>query len=233
MSDFMNFSSDRPNVFLLLLDSSGSMSDERSSMMRGLEMYRKSFQNFPEVNSIAVSVCRFSSNIRIDEFKPVKNIDIHYDTGGTTALYYSISEAAKYLMSYIKRVTEEKGIIPRATFVVFSDGQPEYDPCSPRDGKKAIENLNYSGVTTVFIAFGNSIRSEFGKKMGFQSVIDVDNREVLTNFIGVELSNSCKEQSQSMKPLGANFFSKAVEESEEYSQSTMQALEDTSWIDDI
>ena len=235
MSNFMDFATDKVDLFIMVLDKSGSMEDEESKMRTGLEMYRKSFENFSEANSIAVSVCRFSDDFYPGEFKHVKDLDLSYSTYGGTALYYSICQAAEHLKNYMSEVTEAKGIVPRATFIVFSDGEPCGDKRRPSDAHKAIQALNYAGVTTVFVAFGESISSEFGKNMGFMSVIDVTDRDTLVNFLGVELSKSCKEQSMSMKSLGANFFSKAVgnTDSERFSQTTAQALEDTSWIDDI
>lgn len=235
MANFMDFSSDKVDVFLILLDKSGSMDYEVNKVKEGLRMYQKSFENFPEVNSIAVSICKFSNDFYPDDFKQVKDISTDYSTGGYTALNYSIVKAAQYLQNYIQEVTEVKGIVPRATFIVFSDGHPEHDYMSASDGKKAIAELNYAGITTVFVAFGDSITSKFGDRMGFVSTIDVTNRQDLVNFLGVELSKSCKEQSRSMKSLGANFFSQAANKSSSanYSQATTQVLEDTGWIDDI
>ena len=119
--------------------------------------------------------------------------------------------------------------------LVLSDGLS----CSDREdesfAQSAIQDLNLAGITTVFVAFGDAITSQFGKRLGFVSTIDVQNRDTLVNFLGVELSKSCKEQSQSLKALGANFFSHAVDESnsDKYSNTTAQALEDDSWINDI
>lgn len=235
MSNFMDFSTDKADAFLMLIDESGSMCDDASNVRDGLAMYKKSFENFSEANSIAVSICRFTSNYHGSEFRHVKDIDISYDAYGLTALYYSICRGAEQLRSYISQVTETKGIVPRGTFIVFSDGMPEGDRASESDAKKAIEDLNYAGITTVFVAFGEGITSEFGKKMGFLSTIDVTDRSALVNFLGVELSQSCKEQSQSMKALGANFFSQAVDKtnSEAFSQTTAQALEDEDWIGEL
>lgn len=235
MANFMDFSSDRANVFLMLIDESGSMADDELKVKEGMRQYRKSFENFSEANSIAVSVCKFNEDFKKQEFKAITKFGFDYDATGGTALYYSIIEGANHLKNYIKEVTEVKGIVPRATFIVFSDGEPCYDKRTKAEAMEAIAELNYSGVTTVFVAFGSAIKSSFGEGMGFMSTIDVDNREVLVNFLGVELSKSCKEQSKSMKSLGANFFSKAVGKtaSEAFSKTTQQALEDTSWIDDI
>lgn len=235
MANVYDFSSDKIDIFIMVLDSSTSMEDDASNVKKGLELFKKSFENFPESNSIAISVSRFNYYFYPGEFKKVKDFDCSYSTGGTTALYYSIYEGAEYLNNYIKEVTERTGIIPRATFIVFSDGEPYEDRMYPSDAEKAISGLNFAGINTVFVAFGEAIKSEFGKKLGFMSTIDVTSRETLVNFLGVELSKSCKEQSKSLKALGANFFSQAVGDSNSqgYSHTTAQALDDDSWINDI
>jgi len=234
MSNFMDFATDKVDVFIMLLDKSTSMSGDEDNVRAGLSMYKKSFENFSEANSIAVSICRFSDDFYPSEFKHVNNLNLKYYTDGATALYYSICRGAEYLKNYIREVTEAKGIVPRATFIVFSDGEPCRDRRSREDAQKVIEDLNYSGINTVFVAFGNSIHSEFGKQMGFMSTIDVTDRNTLVNFLGVELSKSCKEQSMSMKSLGANFFSQAVGQtnSEKFSQTTAQALDDD-WMTEL
>lgn len=235
MANFFDFSSDKIDIFAMLIDSSGSMENDEKNVKRGLELYKKSFEDFPEANSIAVSVSMFDENFYPGEFKRVSDFITKYSTGGGTALYYSICKGADHLNNYIAEVTKRTGCIPRATFIVFSDGIPYNDRMVKSEAQKAINNLNYAGVTTVFVAFGEAINSDFGKRLGFMSTIDVTSRETLVNFLGVELSKSCKEQSRSLKALGANFFSQAVDKgnSEGYSHTTAQALEDDSWINDI
>lgn len=235
MANFFDFSSDKIDVFLLLLDRSGSMERDERNVRDGLEMYKKSFEDFPESNSIAVSISKFSDDFYPGEFKHISEFSTYYDTNGATALYYSIVKGARHLNNYIAKVTERTGCIPRATFILFSDGEPCRDRRNRHDAKEAINNLNYAGVTTVFVAFGGAIESKFGEQLGFMSTIDVTDRDKLVNFLGVELSKSCKEQSKSLKALGANFFSQAIgnEDSEGYSHTTTQALEDDSWINDI
>lgn len=234
-NSYYGFSSDKIDIFFFLIDKSGSMDGDESNVIRGLKEYQKSFENFPEANSIAVSVSKFSGSFFPEPFVPISQFDTSYSTYGLTALNYSIVNGAKYLEEYVREVTARTGIHPRVTFIVFSDGFPEGDSMSPEDAMKTISDLNYAGVTTVFVAFGRAITSEFGKNMGFQSTIDVVNREALVNFLGVELSKSCKEQSKSLKALGENFFSQAVDKSKSqgYSQTTAQVLEDNSWINDI
>lgn len=235
MANFFDFSSDKINIFFMLIDSSSSMEDDEENVRSGLKLYKKSFENFEEAGSIAINISKFGSDFYPGEFQPVTMFSTGYSTGGCTVLYYAIEKGAKLLQSYIEEVTRQKGIVPRATFILFSDGEPCDDPGNFRDARKSIEKLNYAGINTVFIAFKEAITSSFGKEMGFNATIDVIDRSSLVNFLGVELSKSCKEQSKSLKSLGANFFSQIADESasQGYSQATAQALEDDSWINDI
>ena len=234
-TNYMDFSSDKIDIFMLLIDSSSSMRGEEDAVEKGLKLFRKNFKNFPEANSIAISKSTFSGELDLGEFQSIREFDTSYTVGGCTALHYSIVEASKYLRSYVEETTRITGVIPKVTFILFSDGEPFCDLCSESEGREAIELLNCYGATTVFVAFGESITSEFGKRLGFMSTIDVVDRSVVTDFLGVELSKSCKEQSMSLKPLGENFFSKANGNSSSYgySQTAVQALEDDSWINDI
>lgn len=235
MANILNFSSDKIDIFLFVIDKSTSMEKDERNVIDGLKMYKKSFENFPEANSIAVSVSKFSNSYYPEDFKRISEFDTSYYADGATALYYSIVKSAEQLKDYIEEVTQQTGCIPTATYILFSDGEPYNDRMNRNQAKRAIEELNYAGITTVFVAFGEAISSEFGQDLGFVSTINVNDRETLVNFLGVELSNSCKEQSKSLKALGANFFSQAAgsEDSEAYSQTTAQAIEDNSWFDDI
>ncbi len=237
MADLYTFPTDKINIFLLIIDRSGSMEKHEWAVRKGLRLFKKNFENFPEENSLAVSVSKFSSSFYPNDFTRVNSIDTNYATDGATALYYSIVKGAEKLQKYAHEVAMRCKIKPRLTYIFFSDGEP-YNDMETRDNAiKAITNLNLAGVTTVFVAFGDAINREFGNKLGFQSTIDVTNTDTLESFLGVELSKSCKEQSRSMKPLAGNFFSKATygRDSKNYSQKTEQVLSatDTSWIDEI
>ena len=228
------FSSDNINVFLMVLDSSTSMRDDIENVRMGLESYKNEFENFYEADSISVAVSEFNDDYYPGAFRKVKEMSTKYYADGSTALCYSIIMGAKQLMNYMEEVQKRNGTIPRGTFIFFSDGEPCCDRASYSDAKESISKMNYAGITTVFVAFGEAISSEFGKKMGFQSTIDVRDRKSLVKFMGKELSKSCKEQSQSLKALGENFFSQATNESSSnYSKATEQALEDDGWIDQI
>lgn len=235
MANFYDFSSDKINIFLFLLDASGSMEDDESNVRKGLRLFRECFNDFYLANSIVISVCRFNGEFYPGDFRPIKEMNADYSTGGATALNYSISESADKLSSYVREVVRRTGITPQVTFVCFSDGEPCYDKMTSKEGKAAIERMNYSQTTTAFAAFGREISSDYGKEMGFMANVDVTDRTALLDFLGKTLPNSCKEQSQSSKSLGGSFFSQTTKKgvSQGYSQRTEEVLEDNSWIDEI
>ena len=121
----------------------------------------------------------------------------------------------------------------KAVFIVFSDGEPCEDMASFDDAARIVEGLNFQGVTTVFVAFRDAVEKGIGEKLKFQATQDVTNPEDLKVFFGETLSESCKEASRSMKPLGANFFSAAMKSSTEFSAATQTSVEADDWVDDI
>lgn len=226
------FVTDRINIFSINPDSSGSMISHSQKMREGLELYKKSFENFSEKNSMAVAINMFNSEYNCRPFKRIEELDISYSTGGGTALYYAIKNGAQNLLDYIEEIIKVNKCIPIATFVILSDGHSEGPDISIREAMEAIQKLNEAGVNTVFVAFGSSIEAKFGEKLGFQSTKDINDTETLVTFMGEELSKSCKQQSKSRKSLGANFFSKAANKSHsaEYDAKTAQILEDDDWF---
>lgn len=232
MANIYKFSSDKINIFEILIDRSGSMQSDEANVRTGLMQYKQSFEDFPEANSIAVAISKFSDGCQLGDFKHVTDIDTNYYTGGSTALFYSIVKATEHLVNYIDELTKRTGCTPKATFVLFSDGEPCEDPMTWSDGRKAIEKLNYMGIDTVFVAFGEAISSKFGERLGFKCTEEVVNRETVTHFLGDVLSKSCKEQSQRHASLGADFFSKA-NNSKGYSSRAAQVLDNDSWVNDI
>lgn len=232
-----NFPTDKINIYSLILDCSGSMECNEERMKKSLKLYKDSFEGFSEAESMAIAVNRFDGEYYSAFFESTKDFNIDYkSTGGATAIYYAICQAKEQVFEYMKKVVEENNCKPRVTFIVFSDGEPYGDLCSKDEAKEVIRDLNYAGVDTVFVAFGNSISSKFGEELGFKAIKDVeDDEETLERFMGEELSRSCKEQSQSLRSLGANFFSKACRDgnSEKYSQKTQQVLDDEDWLDNI
>lgn len=232
--NFIDFSSDKVDIYLILVDNSGSMENEEGKVKRGLKRYKQEFENFPERGSIAVSISMFSDSFKPSPFRRIDEMDTGYYTGGMTALHYSIVKGIQFLQSYIEEIIDKKGYTPNAFFILLSDGHPCQDSMTFEDAKKEIEKANFAGITTIFVAFGDAISSKYGEEIGFMVTKDVDDRDAFEDFCE-ELSESCKEQSKSLKALGKDFFSKATRDqsSSEYSNKAGQSLEDDSWFDDI
>lgn len=243
MSNVTKFSSDQVYVYILVIDESGSMDRDEKNVIDGIRNLKESLQGFPESNSIAISISKFNSYFHPGEFRTVQDISTNYSADGGTALYYSIQQAADHLQDYLNEIRKINKIEPTAvTYFLLSDGMSSggFIDMDEKNGervcKEVIESMNLQGINTAFVAFGEAINSGFGKKLGFKATIDIKDRSQLLEFLGVHLSESIKNQSQRLEPLGANFFSKAAgysSASEGYSNTTAQALEDDSWIDDI
>ena len=233
-NDVLKFDTDRINVFSINPDSSSSMEGFIPAMREGLKMYKKSFLNFSEAKSMAISVNLFDDSYHSRPFLGVEDFDISYYASGCTALYESIIEGGKNLLKYIKKVAKVNGCLPRATYITLSDGEStneDHRYYNEEKAKSVIKQMNDENITTVFVAFGIGISSEFGKQMGYKSTIDIRDTSKLISFMGEELSKSCKEQSKSMKSLGSAFFSKANDsKSAEYSSNTSDVLENDDWF---
>jgi len=239
----MKYPSDQVCIYILVLDSSGSMKDDEKNVRDGIENMRKSLQGFPESKSIGISISYFNETFRAGEFSGVQDIKSNYRASGETALYKSIEKSAEYLLDYLEDFRGVNRFDPSiVTYIFLSDGvsSGRNIDMSETVGKKVcsetIKNLNMMGITTAFAAFGDAIGSNFGKMLGFQSTIDINDRGQLLNFLGNDISQTIKTQSQRLEPLGANFFSQAAgysSPSEGYSNTTQQVLDDDSWIDDI
>ena len=232
MANFFDFSSDQVHVTLMLIDSSGSMRDQKSAMKEGLTYYQKYFEGLPEANSMAISNSNFDSDLRLGAFRPLSEFDTSYNTDGWTAIYYAIVQASHHLLNYMEEVAKKTGIRPQGTLMVFSDGHSEHDRATFGDAKETVEKLNTAGINTVFVAFGEAIEEEYGKALGFLATKDVKDRGALPEFFE-EFSEASRRQSQTRKSLGANFFSNVQSSSAGYSNRARQALEDDSWFDDI
>ena len=142
MANYMGFTTDNINIFIFVIDASGSMEDNEDEVERGLKKFSKSFEKFPEANSIAVSICQFNEGVSLGDFKNVKEVNLKYYTNGGTWLNYAIVKTAGYLKDYISQVVEKTEVTPTVTYLVFSDGKPEGDPLREKDGREAIESLN-------------------------------------------------------------------------------------------
>jgi len=232
MSDFMDFSSENIQIFAFMIDQSGSMEDDKENVIEGVQTYQKKLNNILEANSIAVSISKFESQIMLGEFQHIRDMRFRYEPCGRTALYDAIVKGANHLMQYMETVVKKHGCIPKATFILFSDGRDNMSDYFASAARDSIRKLNYVGIDTIFVPFGTAIHSSFGEDLDFKITREVKNSEELVYFLGEELSNASIRQSQSRKSLGEAFFSQA-KSSKNYSERTRQVLEEDDWMDFI
>ena len=206
-----NFTSDVVNIITLIYDTSGSMCDDEYAICAANDAFKEDFSKFEEKNAIVIARCDFDSEIRMSNFLPVEFFSTKYSTGGQTNLYKAISTAATVTIAYYDELVKRLNIQPRITFLVFSDG---VDNCGGSYAfHKAIEDitqLNKLNATTVFVAFRDAIPENSGEKLGFNCTRNISNVQELISCLGMELSQSCKEQSKSAYSLKSSFFDQAA-----------------------
>lgn len=236
----LEFETDQINIVFLGADCSASMEKEVYEMKKGLQEYKDKMIKFAKEEGMSIAICisKFNDSYYSGSFVEPDELDTRYYASGGTAMYDAIHYGAKQLDKYMQEVIKINKVKPRATFIIFSDGESNSDSLNNyvNMAKSDIAMLNELGVTTAFVAFGSSVKSELGTNLGFQSTIDVNDRSVLERFLGVELSKSTIEQSRSIHSLGSDFFSKATtgdEKSEKISNKSKVAIEDRKWLDNI
>jgi len=206
-----SFSSDVVNIFVLLYDQSGSMSDYRSAILQANEAFYENFSRFEEKGSVAISKATFSEGVRMSPFGPVKDFSTDYHAQGGTWLYDAIVKVGEETLAYYNEVQSRLNIRPKITFLVFTDGADNNNIKSEIDAAKdMLVRLNSLDATTVFVAFGEAIDAKDGDFLGFSCVKDITSASELISCLGTELSRSCIEQSRSALSLKSKFLSKAA-----------------------
>lgn len=225
-----DFVSDSIDIITLVYDYSGSMCDDREAMRAANKAFYNSFSKFEEKGSVAISKARFDTNFDMTSFDIVDKFDTEYSAGGGTALYSAIVYAGKNTIEYYNEIIKRLNVVPKITFLVFSDGGDNESPGYYNSAKETITRLNSLDATTVFVAFREAINSGIGDKLKFTCTKDINSVQELVECMGNELSKSCKEQSKSAYSLKSEFFSKADKNSEE-DDAKNQAIIDDDFFD--
>lgn len=206
-----SFSSDVVNIFVMVYDSSGSMSGYRDTILKANKAFYEDFSRFEEKGSVAISKATFSERTDMTPFGPVKDFSTDYNAYGGTRLYNAIVIVGEETIAYYKEIESRLNIRPRITFLVFSDGEDNHNYTTEiAAAKDIIAQLNSLDATTVFVAFGEAIEAKDGEKLGFSCIRDITSANELVSCLGTELSQSCIEQSKSAFALKSKFFSKAA-----------------------
>ena len=225
-----DFASDSIDIIVLVYDYSGSMEGDASAMKKANKAFYDSFSKFEEKASVAISKARFNSGFDMTPFDVVDKFDVSYYASGGTALYSAIVEAGKNTISYYNEIIKRLNVIPKITFLVFSDGDDNESGSYYSSAKEIVTQLNSLDATTVFVAFRDAIKSGIGDDLKFSCTKDIHSVQELVNCMGNELSKSCKEQSKSAYSLKSEFFSKADENAAE-DDAKNQAIIDDDFFD--
>lgn len=221
-----DFSSDSIDIIVLVYDYSGSMSGEVVAMEKANKAFYNSFSKFEEKGTVAISKARFNSGFDMTPFDTVDKFDVSYYADGGTALYAAIVKAARNAIEYYNELIKRLNVVPKITFLVFSDGGDNESGGSYKEAKKMVTELNSLDATTVFVAFKEAIKNGTGNDLNFSCTKDIKSVQELVDCMGNELSKSCKEQSKSAYSLKSEFFSKADKNSEEDDTQNRAIIED-------
>ncbi len=214
---FYDFQTDNIYVFVLLYDASGSMKEDKNIMIAANKDFYDDFMKFEDKASIVFSQAYFNEFLEMGDFLPIESFSTNYSPGGKTRIYSAISKAIENTLAYSNELTKRKNIKPFITFLCYSDGEDSYNlNIEIENAKEAIKELKESSkkVNTVFVPFREAINSGIAEKLGFDCKKDITSKEELRQFMGKELSKSCKTQSRSSKSLGSKFFSSIADKDE-------------------
>ena len=222
-----DFTSDNINIIVLVYDYSGSMSDDKSAMIKANKAFASDFSRFEDKGSIAVAKVMFNNYVVMTSFASVDEFDTSYFASGGTEMYLGIDIGAENTILYYNEIVKRLNVRPRITFLVFTDGEDTSDSRKKYlAAVEAIKKLNSLDATTVFVAFGEARNNDISEKLGFTCKREINTTSELIQCLGKQLSKSCKEQSRSVYSLKSEFFSQANGNSEE------DNVDDASIVDD-
>ena len=208
MADKRRFSSDIINLYIIVIDSSGSMDKHRSEVIAGLKEIKRRISATVEVNSIAICIVKFKNNVYIGDFKDVEDMDTdNYHPEGGTELYLAISKSADRFLDYHKIVEEENKCKVQSSFIVMTDGEDSsYSSRKYNDAIEWIEKMKKNGFTVALVPYGEAITSLKIRNMGFTDIMEVKGNEKMSEILGKRVSESIRRQSQCSTSLSGNFF---------------------------
>lgn len=155
-----DITSDRRIVVRILIDSSGSMYEYETDMVKGLELLKNSIKNSKESKEILVGKTLFDNSSNADGYKSIDDFEIDYNAYGGTALYDAIIEAKEGLTNekgngYID-ILKKNGCRARGILIIISDGLDEHSIHRKEHAKDAIRYLLNKEIGVCFFAFAKS-----------------------------------------------------------------------------
>lgn len=192
-----------PNLFCLILDSSGSMEGKEKRVRANLKRLKLDLMSMDERRSVIMSKVQFGSTIIETPYDVIGSFDTSYSAElGGTKLYYTISKVAENFLKAVEILQDEGGYSPKFTLIVFSDGEDNESGIYLEEAKKMIKRINDLGGVTAFVCFGEDISKDVAKFLGFKNIDSQVNLEKAFDAI----SSSCIRQSQSITSLTDTFF---------------------------
>lgn len=196
--------SEEVNLIFVGIDQSGSMDPYERDMKDSLENFKQALTDSKEADQILVARANFDSYIDIGGYKKIVEFGTNYRAGGMTTLYDVICDGSKVLKDYLDFLKNE-GMIVKAVFAIFSDGDDTASKKHFDDAKKAIEELNRVEIVTAFISFGGEATAT-ANDLGFKNVLDVASSASELRRAFDCLSKSVIENSKSVVNNTDDFF---------------------------
>ena len=206
-----------PNVFLVILDGSGSMRCEQANMRAKLKEFVEKMQAMDESGSVIISKVVFDNSFSQSYYDTIENFSTSYNADGGTELYATIYKTIVTLIggkdmddsdySEVEGavpILQDLGYEPKFTVIVFSDGADNNGKSSlwRKKAIKAVKRVNDLGGVTAFVCFGDDVSEDVAKDLDFKNI---DSQYDLGQAFDA-ISSSCIRQSQSSVSLTDGFF---------------------------
>ncbi|MBR1884068.1 MAG: VWA domain-containing protein [Clostridia bacterium] len=197
------------NVFLIIIDSSGSMQSYAKEMEKRLKEFSRRMSLMDEAGSVIISRVDFEDSYSQTKYDRVENFKTSYYANGGTELYKAIYETLPTLIGSENeegavQILQDQGYEPKFTIVVFSDGEDNNGKRSRyrEKAKKMVERVNEMHGVTAFVSFGGDISRNVAEDLGFKNI---DSKYDLEQAFEA-ITSSCIRQSQSDVSLTDTFF---------------------------
>lgn len=192
------------NLIFIGIDESVSMRPYVNDMMSALTNFKNSIMESKEADQILIARADFNNVIKYSGYKRIENFDTDYVTDGMTSLYDVIVEGTDKLLEY-RKFLKDSGMRVKAVFAIFSDGEDVGSKNTHSRAKKAINELNSAEITTAYMCFGNTSKSE-AKSLGFRNILEISSSASDLRKAFDCLSKSVIESSKSVVADKDDFF---------------------------
>ena len=202
--------SDRATLVTLCIDSSGSMGQYATSIIKFFrDLFVPKLSNSSEADSLAFHLMTFSDVLKSSGFRHIDDLPYdQYRTDGNTALYDAIVVSVNSHLGYLENL-KRNHLNPKSIYILMTDGQNTTSiEANQSSAKKAIERLKKKEHDMAYFAFGTSASNE-AQDLGIpqEKIYPIDNldREKLGQIFGV-ISRSIVATSSGARKSGDDFI---------------------------